>query len=362
MTIVTTELIDAWANDAEGPVALHLKQKLVSVEGEGAVIFPPTYADIGYNIDTLSDGTKVVTIDSVGAQANRIEPIFGREKLKHLVPQINITYLKNDKTGSSLSLLEAGHRLGDAVIRSTELHEKAQKAFKAFQTSNDPTELAKLGPTSLVFGVWDSRDTNAKLPRIVQSVIRAWNVDPLKRSAQFNPALDYAALKNGFTDDEKKKAEGDAGNPLAVRGFVHVPATETHGGVVVHGDIVRDVTVNLVALRRLGSKDHEKLRRYILGLSLVAAVEPPEAFLRQGCLLVPDEKRPARWQVVDRHGKRSDLSEIERIAQEYAKAAAITFVVGDNETVAFDPDKAKDDVKKADKKADKKAKASSSAT
>jgi CRISPR-associated protein Csb1 len=358
MTNLTNEMINAWADDPKGPVALHLKQKLVPVEGEGAVIFPPTYAEIGYNIDTLSDGTKVVTIDSVGSQANRIEPIFGRDDLKHLVPQITITYTNNDDRGSSISLLEAGHRLGDAVIRSTELQEKAQEAFKAFQTHNDPTELARLGPTSLVFGVWDSRDTNAKLPRIVQSVIRAWNVDPLKRSAQFTPALDYAALKEGFTADEKQKAEGNTGSPLAVRGFVHVPAVNTHGGVVVHGDIVRDVTVNLVALRRLGGTAHQELRRYILGLSLVAAVEPPEAFLRQGCLLVPDEAKLAQWQAIDRHGKRIDVSLTEAIAQGYAKTAVEAFGVAEPRKIAFDPKRAKEDVKKADKK----AKASSSAT
>jgi CRISPR-associated protein Csb1 len=73
---VSNERLDAWAHDPSGPVALHLKQRLVPVEGEGGVIFPPTYADIGYNIDTLSDGTRVALIDSVGSQANRIEPIF----------------------------------------------------------------------------------------------------------------------------------------------------------------------------------------------------------------------------------------------------------------------------------------------
>src|SRR5271166_4489554 len=92
--------INKWADDPQGPVALCLKQKLVPVEGEGGVIFPPTYADIGYNIDELPDGTKVATIDSVGSQANRIEPIFkstgkddeGTEKnpLAALVPQIEI--------------------------------------------------------------------------------------------------------------------------------------------------------------------------------------------------------------------------------------------------------------------------------
>ncbi|HTV30504.1 MAG TPA: type I-U CRISPR-associated RAMP protein Csb1/Cas7u, partial [Xanthobacteraceae bacterium] len=75
MTMLTAEIINDWADNKNGPVALTCKQKLLPVEGEGGVIFPPTYADIGYNIDTLSDGTKVATIDSVGSQANRIEPI-----------------------------------------------------------------------------------------------------------------------------------------------------------------------------------------------------------------------------------------------------------------------------------------------
>jgi hypothetical protein len=53
------------------------------------------------------------------------------------------------------------------------------------------------------------------------------------------------------------------------------------------------VTVNLVALRQLGGDDGEALRAYVLGLALVAAAEPQDGFLRQGCLLTPD---PAdRW-------------------------------------------------------------------
>ena len=94
---ITHELLDGWASDPNGPVALHMKQRFLPVEGEGGVIFPPTYADVGYNIDILSDGTKVVTIDSVGSEANRIEPIFkvapdGRppNPLAALVPQVVI--------------------------------------------------------------------------------------------------------------------------------------------------------------------------------------------------------------------------------------------------------------------------------
>src|SRR5579885_2124914 len=227
MTSLTAETINHWADNKDGPVALVCKQRLLPVEGEGSVIFPPTYADIGYNIDTLSDGTKVVTIDSVGSQANRMEPIFKAAKpgepenpLAKLVPQIDIAY-GNQKT---VSILEAGHRLGDAVVRASDLKDEAQAAFKLYLDTGDAAKLAKLAPTSLVFGVWDSRDTQAKLPRLVQSVIRAWDVDPLKRSAQYNPVLNYAEL-GVISEAEQEKAEGKPDNDLAKRGFVHVPAT-----------------------------------------------------------------------------------------------------------------------------------------
>jgi CRISPR-associated protein Csb1 len=343
---LTHDGINKWVDDPQGPVALHLQQRLLPVEGEGGVIFPPTYADIGYNIDELSDGTKVVTIDSVGSQANRMEPIFKSAPYAALVPQIEIEY-GNEKV---ISILEAGHRLGDAIIRSTELRERAEKAFRLLLDAGDASEIAKLAPTSLVFGVWDSRDTQAKLPRIVQAVVRAWDVDVLKRSAQYNPALDYAAL-DVFSEEDKQKAEGRAESPLAQRGFVHVPATDAPGGVMARGQIVRDVTVNLVALRRLNGENGQALRRYILGLSLVAAIDPMDGFLRQGCLLVPDTEAPAQWELVDRKGGRTRIEFKEATLQEYALKVADAFGKRDNKRVSFDKARAKEDVRKADKKA-----------
>lgn len=355
---VTADLINSWADHLKGPVALCLKQKLVSVEGEGGVVFPPTCADIGYNIDTLFDGTKVATVDSVGSQANRMEPIFKAAKagqpenpLSKLVPQIDIAY-GNEKT---ISILEAGHRLGDAVIRSSELKDEARNAFELFLDTGDASALAKLSPTSLVFGVWDSRDTQAKLPRLVQSVIRAWDVDELRRSAQYNPALDYAALEV-FSEEDKQKAEGKAESPLAQRGFVHVPATGAHGGVVARGPIERMVTVNLVALRKLDGENAQNLRRCVLGIALVAATEPLDGFLRQGCLLVQDEKAVTEWVAVARDGVRTPITLASDVALDYAKAAAAAFGVGIDHRIAFKRELAQADLKELDKKKGKKTK------
>ena len=338
------------ANDQSGPVALTLRQKYLPVEGADSVIFPPTYAGIGYNVDTLSDGTKVATIDSVGAQANRMEPLFKatmngapENPLAALVPQVTITY-GNDK---SVSILEAGHRLGDALVRSTELAEETNRAFRIFLDTGDASPIARLAPTSLVFGVWDSRDTQAKLPRIVQSVIRAWDIDELKRSAQYNPPVDYADLEV-FSESEKEKQEGNAKSPLAQRGFVHVPATGEHGGIVVHGEIRRETTVNLIALRRLHGDDGTALRRYVLGLALVAATAPLDGFLRQGCLITPDPDALGAWVSVGRDGVREAVTLDENGALALAQKACKDFFGGvpPARTVKFDKTLAKKDATK----------------
>ena len=346
------EFIKRCASDPAGPVALTLRQKLLPVEGADSVIFPPTYAGIGYNVDTLSDGTKVATIDSVGAQANRMEPLFKaaangepENPRAELVPQVTITY----GNGKSVSLLEAGHRLGDALVRSTELADKANRAFRTFLDTDDASPIAQLAPTSLVFGVWDSRDTQARLPRIVQSVIRAWDIDELKRSAQYNPPVDYAALEV-FSESERQKQEGNAKSPLAQRGFVHVPATGEHGGIVVHGEIRRDTTVNLIALRRLRGKNETALRRYVLGLALVAATAPLDGFLRQGCLITPDPEAPGAWVSIGRDGVREGVALDENGALALAQNACRDFFddAPPAREVEFDKALAKQDaVKKA---------------
>jgi CRISPR-associated protein Csb1 len=366
---VDTSVIDSWADDLRGPVALHLRQRLRPVEDDGTtngggypVIFPPTYAMeerrkyAPYAIDELSDGTKVAQVDSVGAQANRMEPLFkrfpagrGENPLASLVPQIDID-IGNDRT---VSVLDAGHRLGDALVRSSEIKEEVERAFADLQDRGDAAAIARLSPTSLVFGAWDSRGEGAKLPRIVQSVIRAWDVDMLRRSAQYNPPVDYSKL-DVFSDEEKQKAEGDTKNPLAQRGFVHVPAVDTHGGIAVRGAIWRDVTVNLIALRQLDAPDKgAELRRYVLGLALLAATEPQDGFLRQGCLLTVDPDAPAQWIVVERSGRRLPLRFGEDSVLAYAHAAKARFGIEADRRVKFSNERARADLPSKEEKKSK---------
>ena len=347
---LNNDQIHAWADDPKGPVALHMTQTLLPIEGQGGVIFPPTYADLkDYGVEKLADGRTHVTIDSVGSQANRIEPIFRREasgepknELADLVPQIDIQYGE----GKRVSILEVGHRLGDALIRSSTLKDRANEAFAHLLDTGDAGQIARLAPTSILFGAWDSRDTQAKLPRVLQSVIRAWDVDVIHRSAQYNPPIDYSAL-DVFDAEQKEKQEGDPKSPLAKRGFVHVPAGEALGGVVANGPIQRHITVNLIALRRLRGDEENTpaLRRYILGLALVGATDPLDGFLRQGCLLTADPDQSAVWETVSRNGARTIVSLMQETALTYAKAARNDFPVVEDECFEFDKKLAHADLK-----------------
>jgi len=363
---ITAQTLDDWATRSDGPVAVRLKQTLLPVE-ESRIIFPPTYADIGYNLDTLADGTRVATIDSVGSQANRLEPIFKSASQNHedwLVPQIEIVIRKeacgkcpacqknaNDPKKMSKectsprevtrSLLDLAHRAADAVVHSSpDLLKLVAPAFKALQRG-DAGFLCEIAPTSLVFGVWDSRgDSGEKRPRLVRSIIRAWNVEPLHAAAQFNSVwklLDEeqrdALAKEAKAKKAKLSEKGLADAPGVFRSKIKAPQwvdnspnpeARVLGGVLVKGRIEREVIVNLVALRGLRAvtdKETAAIRKYLLGLSLMAATADIELFLREGCLLRYAQDGDA-WYQVPRRGEPEQVNLDPETIKAYVNTAA----------------------------------------
>jgi CRISPR-associated protein Csb1 len=365
---LTHDIINQWADNPKGPVALLLKQTLLPVDGEGGVIFPPTYADIGYSIDTLSDGTKVVQIDSVPSQANHSEPIFMNAEYKELVPQIEINLGNKEDPKRKVSILELAHRAGDAVVRSSdELAAEVDSAFKELSRTHNAVPLAKLAPTSLVFGTWDSRGTQVKRPRLIRSVIRAKDVEILHTAAQYNSVWK-------LLDDDQKKALADEAKKqkekLSVKGFNDAPAVfrktklplprltkdglindlaRNLGGIIARGPITRQVTINLIALQSIrGDNDEstQKLKRYLLGLALVAATAETELYLREGCLLRFADEADV-WEAVARRGASQyfSLSAEQELSliKDYAKQAAANFGVKQPEkTYQFNIKKAKE--------------------
>ena len=349
MSEIKIDSFDNWLKD-DGPAALVFQRILLPVEGKDTWIFPPTFAQSesvdddeegsggGYQIDLLPEDPRrnVCLIDSVGSQANRMEPVFKQEKYAALVPQ-RVVQMKN---GDSVNLLDAGHRAADAVVRfSKNLGPQLWAAFDDIKKRRDCSALAKLAPTSLVFGVWDSRATGVKIQRIVRSVIRAYNVTPAKRSATYQAAYDFTG--NGMIGLDHDKGSGK-NNPLSQEGFKYSLATGSHGGILVRGDIRQEAIINLVALRTVTAE--LDLKRYLLGLALVAlSYRDQQCFnLREGCLLRAASKEDynGTWKSVnfDSTEKIEAIDHDSAIA--YAQLAAQSLKVDDPAAIEFDKETA----------------------
>lgn len=339
-----------------GPAAVVLKQWLKPVGGD--VFFPPTYANPSqrkgdppvYNIDRFEDAKhSVCVIDSIPSQANRIEPALGRVRDKEgkpikLVPAVVVTAKVGDEE-QTVNLLEAGHRAADAVVQLSSIRDELTKAVLA-RKQGDSKPLAKLAPTSLVFGMWDSRESGVKVPRLLNSIIRAYDVLEHRRSSQFNAALDYETAGIVPGKGDKKLSEV---------GMDGAPATFQHGGIEARTGICRDASLNLCTLRDIVSTSPNEtitLQRYILGLALVAITyyDGKTLNLRQGCQLVAVPNKPMTRILMNADGTEAPF-EIDRDgALAYASAVAKVFVVGDDHTnVRFDPKLAKAALKKTKK-------------
>lgn len=349
MSEAKVDQFDSWLQD-HGSAALVFHRTLLPVEGRDAWIFPPTFAKSEtadeegegnggkYRIDELHDDPRrnVCLIDSVGSQANRMEPVFKKTPYADLVPQ-QVVAMGN---GDSINLLDAGHRAADAMVRfSKKLGPSLWAAFEGIKKNRDYSALARLAPTSLVFGVWDSRATGVKVQRLVRSVIRAYNVTEAKRSATYQAAYDYTG--NGMISLDYDKGSGK-NNPLSQEGFKYSLATETHGGVLVRGDIRQEAIINLVALRMLTADMN--LKRYLLGLALVAlSYRDQQCFnLREGCLLraASPIDYDGAWKSVNFSGTENTETISHDIALAFAQAAVKSISLETSEADQFDKDTA----------------------
>lgn len=112
----------------------------------------------GYTFNEIGNGVRICELDAVQSQANRMEASF-RGGLAGFVPRHAV-----EAGGHRADLTELPHRIADAAVRTTELAGELWKCFEAF-AAGDAVPMARLAPTSLVYGAWDSRDTRDSVPR-----------------------------------------------------------------------------------------------------------------------------------------------------------------------------------------------------
>ena len=260
--------------------------------------------DTPYTVNKTNDGTRICDLDSVQSQANRMEAAF-TSGLADVIPQ-HVVQAGNHR----VALTELPHRIADASIRATGLAKRIREWFLAVG-SGDPVPLARIAPTSLVYGAWDSRDTQIRLPRAIRSEIRAsrcFDLHPV--GPQYSGAFRQESLGISDADWNKKGEYGAAGI-----GFAPTPSVDAHGGVLIHGEIVHSASVLLNVLRKYRTTDGSGvLPNYLFGLALGGLLIGPPAStdynLRSGCFLVP--VAPAEWQTVARSGERQSIEVAEQ--------------------------------------------------
>ena len=193
------------------------------------------------------------------------------------------------------------HRIADASIRATDLADNIKNWMLEISAGN-PVPLATIAPTSLIYGMWDSRSTQVKLPRAIRSEIRAYDVSVFTRSAQFTGAFSKEQLGIDDKTWNKKGEQGAAGV-----GFAPTPSVDAHGGILVHGEIIHTASVLLNVLRKYRTTDgNDVLPNYLLGLALgVLLFGGRDYNLRSGWCLVP--AAPAEWRAVDKNGERKSI-------------------------------------------------------
>ena len=322
-------------------VAITFRRALEPLEGRDVAIFPPTYPagrttkthrfDTPYPVNETKGGMRICDLDSTQSQANRMEAAF-TAALGEVVPHHVV-----EAGGRRVELLALPHRIADAAIRATGLGAHIRTCFESIE-SGDAVPMARIAPTSLVYGAWDSRDTRIGVPRAVRSEICAHDVSVLTRSVRYSGAFGQEAL--GLTDREWAKGAG--------AGFAMTPSVDRPGGVLVHGDIVHSASILVHVLRtyRTGAGS-EVLAAYLLGLALGGLLHAGRDYhLRSGCTLVPAEA--GRWQVVRSDGAREAIEidacraerELRAAARAWAEAAGVE-LGGAPAVHAFDADAAR---------------------
>lgn len=379
--------------------AIRCRTRLQPVGGKGDKVFPPTYGETSgktaYSEEVRrvdGEDTPVVLLDSVASQANRLEEALrlGWEygELKFPVIHVDFTTVEGLEDLDQITVLDAPHRIADALLRDSLWKGKAFRASPAGEsmTISRPGSASPLYyhcPTALVFGVWDSTGPRgglgSKFPRALVSEVVAVNARVGVKSAS---RMDPAAIQRGVEifqvkGDEKawtldpneaacdkkgkpvlyKAKEGDPGRPSAVNHGNVMPSLDHRAGGITMDYAEQCTVLSLAALRALrfpvdatGAFVDRGMRREVenaartalaaLGLAAMVYGRTHDYFLRSRCDLVPESA--VSFEVVGRNGEEptSYLLDVEGARQllSEAQAAAAKLGMGWNpEDVKLDP-------------------------
>lgn len=349
-----------------GSVALRSRLTLQPAGGAGDKVFPPTYAVDGrgehkYAVEErqIGDGqdkSVTVLLDSVASQANRAEMAlldgWERGELVFPVPYVDFSDSRNLTDYEKLTVLEAPHRIADAIFRDSLLDGtlfRLSDIGRAITdaTPRDATDMYRYSPTSLLFGMWDSTGPKgglgSKFQRAYVSEIVGFDaevgkkvgsrIDPLQiervasEDRVFNSVDPDEVWTTNPDEAQQKKgkpafatrgsASGEAGQPSKINHGNIVPSIDGLAGGVTISRAIQTTVISLAALRRLRFKglgrDAESVARTaVAALGVAAVVYQHEADfdLRSRCLLLPTHL--PRLELLARDGSSHEMGSLDR--------------------------------------------------
>ena len=382
MTQLTFErLRDTVSGDA---VALRSRTTLQPAGGEGDKVFPPSYDSGGrveYAVEERQVGggdqvSTTVLLDSVASQANRAELAlldgWERGELVFPVPYVDFSDDGGATDYDKLTVLEAPHRLADAIFRDSLLDGtlfRLSDVGRAITdaTPRNATALFRYSPTALLFGMWDSTGPKgglgSKFQRAYVSEIVGFDaevgrkvrsrIDPLQieRVAPSDRVYNSVDPNEVWTHDPegaekdkrgnpvhatRKGTSGEAGQPSKINHGNVVPSIDAQAGGVTISSALQTTVISFAALRRLRCKGQSREAETAmhaavaaLGVAAIAYQFEMDYDLRSRCLLLPTH--PPRVELLRRDGSAGEVVEVDRAtsarvlreAAEHANAAGI---------------------------------------
>ncbi len=377
------QLRDAVAGEA---VALRSRMTLQPAGGVGDKVFPPSYAvgdrsDHKYaveerQVNNSDNVSTTVLLDSVASQANRAELAlldgWEQGQLVFPVPYVDFSDDGGTTDYEKLTVLEAPHRLADAIFRDSLLDGtlfRLSDIGRAITdaTPRNATNLFRYSPTSLLFGMWDSTGPKgglgSKFQRAYVSEIVGFDakvgkkvgsrLDPLQIEKVASEDRVYNSVDRSevWTEDPKrserdKKGEpvpasrggesGEAGQPSKINHGNIAPSIDPRAGGVTISSALQTTLISFAALRQLRCRGHSReagaavhLAVAALGVAAIAYQYEMDFDLRSRCLLLPTH--PPKLELLRRNGSPGEVVEVDqatsaRILERAAEQARVAGV------------------------------------
>ena len=352
-----------------GAVALRSRTELQPADGPGGKVFPPTYAVSGshkYAVETRQvhdpesgdREVQTVLLDSVASQANRAELALleGWELRELLFPVPFVDFATDDGEFDDIgriTVLEAPHRLADAIFRDSMLDGTLFRLSDLGTEITDAqprnaTAMFRCSPTALLFGQWDSTGPKgglgSKFQRAYVSEIVGHDVqvgvkvgsrlDPLQIERLGSDQIAYnhndpaqvwtldpaeaVQLKGGKPEPASRGSDaGTAGQPSKINHGNIAPSIDAQSGGVTVSRAVQTTVISLAALRRLKFAGYDRAAQVdartavaALGVAAIAYQHEMDFDLRSRCLLIPEHE--PRIELLGRDGSPAELVDVGR--------------------------------------------------